>query len=44
MGTMTVGVERERQRKIAEKELAILARGYAMGKILYKKRGELYER
>ncbi len=41
---MTRWLEEEEQEKIAEEAIAIMKKGFAMGKILAKTRGELYER
>lgn len=41
---MQTWVEEKRQKKIAEEALRILGKGYPLGKILYKKRSELYDR
>lgn len=37
-------VHEKTQKEIAERQLQLLRNGFAMGKILYKKRSELYER
>jgi len=36
--------EEKTQKEIADRQLQILKKGFKMGKILYKKRSELYER
>ncbi len=37
-------VEEKRQREIAERQLALMKKGFNMGKIKYKHRDELYDR
>jgi predicted transcriptional regulator len=37
-------IDEKRQGKIAEQELKVLEKGFDMGKVLFKRREELYER